>query len=408
MGTKAIKKTFLLIAVIGVTIFNTCIPVIATPNGEVTEGNDKYEEVTKNIDEIQGKIYSLNTEIEKFIEVIKKNDEELKVVSSEVEEFKKEIEKAKSELLEQEKVLEKRLRELYKTGGQSNYVLMLLTSDGITDFLEKFYAASKMVDLDKKVINDLKENEEKLNGSIKELEKKINNINRAKEDNKRALEELENKKLEQELLVTQRLAEQGKFDEEYSAKIERKLVEPQLKILSESNSLEELHGVIGQLINIRDKQLKSSIVIQEVSKSITEVTKRVEGLEKYLEDNGISISQLTSSKELIVSYAYEQLGKPYVFGSTGPNEFDCSGFTSYVYKNTVGIDITRTTYTQIEQGKSVPLSELQLGDLVFSYGTDHVGIYVGGGSYIHAPQPGESIKVSQITSFTDGRRIIEN
>ncbi|MEG2291378.1 MAG: NlpC/P60 family protein [Clostridium sp.] len=45
---------------------------------------------------------------------------------------------------------------------------------------------------------------------------------------------------------------------------------------------------------------------------------------------------------------------------------------------------------------------------IFSYGTNHVGIYVGGGSYIHAPQPEESIKVSQITSFTDGRRILEN
>lgn len=424
MGKRRIGKTLISISVIALVILNSSMSVIATPNEEVitnpnaeaTEKNneevianqEKYSELDKIIDETQGEIYRINTEIDKFTELIKKNDEELKGVSSEVEKSKEEIKKEEENLKEQEEMLTKRLRELYKSGGQNNYILMVLTAEGFTDFISKMFAANKMVDLDKKVISDLKDKQEELEESINKLEEKSNNITKATEENKKALEEIENKKKEQELLVAKVLEERSKFDGEYLAVSERKLVEHQLKIVKESTSLEELHVVIGQLINIRDKQLKSPTVIEEINKGIVEVTKRVDGLEKYLEQIGTTIKEGTLSGNAIVSYAYQLLGKPYVFGAIGPDEFDCSGFTKYVYDKVVGVDITRTTYTQIKQGESIPLSELKLGDLVFTYGVDHVGIYVGGGSYIHAPQPGEAIKVSQITSFTEGRRIIKN
>ena len=89
-----------------------------------------------------------------------------------------------------------------------------------------------------------------------------------------------------------------------------------------------------------------------------------------------------------------------------PNAFDCSGFTSYVYRHAAGIEITRTTWSQYGQGVPVSYSDLQLGDLVFTYDLGHVGIYVGGGQYIHAPQPGEGVKVSPIQGFYGARRIL--
>lgn len=412
MGKSSIRKRILPAIIMAIVTLNISMPVLATPNEEVnkkvTENQEKFKELAKTIDETQGKIYRLNTEIETIIEKIKNNKDELKVVSDDVEKSKKEIEESKIELLDQEEMLAKRLRELYKSGGQNSYFVMLLSSEGFTDFISKIFATSKMVSLDKKVISDLNEKQDELEKDIKTLEKKSNDIEKATESNEKALEELENKKKEQETLVTQMLSEQAKFDDEYLAVSERNLIEHQLKVLKESDSLEELHVVINQLIIIRDKQLKSPTVIQEINKAIVDVTARVKGLDKYLEEKGTAIPEGTLKGSAIVSYAYQFLGKPYVFGAEGPDEFDCSGFTRYVYMNTIGVDITRTTYTQIGQGKSIPLSELQLGDLVFTYGVDHVGIYVGGGSYIHSPQPGESIKVSQITSFTEGRRIIED
>ena len=67
-----------------------------------------------------------------------------------------------------------------------------------------------------------------------------------------------------------------------------------------------------------------------------------------------------------------------------------------MFRNAAGVDITRTTYSQLGVGTPVSYDELQPGDLVFTYGQDHVGIYVGNGQYIHAPQPGDSVKVSPV------------
>ncbi|MBY0754265.1 C40 family peptidase [Clostridium sardiniense] len=107
----------------------------------------------------------------------------------------------------------------------------------------------------------------------------------------------------------------------------------------------------------------------------------------------------------VVNYAKKFLGTKYVYGGTTPSGFDCSGFTQYVYKHALGIDISRTTYTQISHGKAVSRSDLKVGDLVFPH-AGHVGIYIGNGKIIHAPQTGDVVKISNIWSFYAARRII--
>lgn len=394
MMKSKIIKTFISIATMAVLIFNTGIAVHATPNDELYK--------------IQGEIYSLNTDIDKLNDKITQNEEELKAISSDIEASKKEMADQETKIVEQEEMLSKRVRELYKTGGQNNYIIMLLDSKGFTDFVSKVVTVSKIVDLDKKVVAELKDSKDELASNVIALEKKGEEITTTTEENKKALAELETKKKEQELLVNNMVQVRSGLGEGYLVTSERSLISQQLKVLKESNSLEELQAAIGQLLNIRDKQIKSLAVIEEINNSILEANKRVTGLEQFLKEKGttVDISKVTGSS--IVSYAYQFLGKPYVSAGNGPDVFDCSGFTRFVYNNIAGIDITRTTYSQIEQGTQVSYSDLQLGDLVFVYGVDHVGIYVGGGSYIHAPQPGETVQVSQITSFTEGRRIISN
>lgn len=108
----------------------------------------------------------------------------------------------------------------------------------------------------------------------------------------------------------------------------------------------------------------------------------------------------------VLSIAKQYLGVPYRWGGTTPKGFDCSGFTSYVYRQ-LGVSLPRTSYSQSRAGTSISRSNLQPGDLV--YGPGHVGIYVGNGSYIHAPSPGQSVKISplsQFTNFTHGVRVI--
>ena len=97
-----------------------------------------------------------------------------------------------------------------------------------------------------------------------------------------------------------------------------------------------------------------------------------------------------------VAFAYGALGKPYVWGATGPDSFDCSGLTQAAWRS-AGVSLPRTTYTQINAGRRVSLSELAPGDLVFFYsGISHVGLYIGGGQMIHAPRPGAPVRVAPI------------
>lgn len=97
-----------------------------------------------------------------------------------------------------------------------------------------------------------------------------------------------------------------------------------------------------------------------------------------------------------VAFAYGALGKPYVWGATGPSSFDCSGLTQAAW-GSAGVSLPRTTYTQINAGQRVPRSELAPGDLVFFYsGVSHVGLYIGNGRMIHAPRPGAPVRIAPI------------
>lgn len=108
----------------------------------------------------------------------------------------------------------------------------------------------------------------------------------------------------------------------------------------------------------------------------------------------------------VVSICRQQLNKPYVWGATGPSCFDCSGLMLYCY-NTCGISLPRTSEEQFRAGKSISKSSLQPGDLVFfrSTGTNtapgHVGMYVGGGDYIHAPGRNKVVKIAKLATRGD-------
>jgi len=96
--------------------------------------------------------------------------------------------------------------------------------------------------------------------------------------------------------------------------------------------------------------------------------------------------------EKAVAYAYSKLGDAYVYGATGPSTFDCSGLTQAAWAS-AGIIIPRTSYSQAGAGyPAVPKSDLQPGDIVFFNGDSHVGLYVGGGDMIDAPQTGQDVE----------------
>ncbi|MFD4372779.1 NlpC/P60 family protein [Streptomyces sp. NPDC058486] len=116
----------------------------------------------------------------------------------------------------------------------------------------------------------------------------------------------------------------------------------------------------------------------------------------------------TGRASAAISFARAQLGKPYVWGATGPSGYDCSGLTQAAWR-AAGVSLPRTTYTQINAGRRVSRSELAPGDLVFFYsGISHVGLYIGGGQMVHAPRPGAPIRIAPIDEmpFAGATRVV--
>ncbi|MET8244792.1 NlpC/P60 family protein [Streptomyces sp. NPDC005202] len=121
-----------------------------------------------------------------------------------------------------------------------------------------------------------------------------------------------------------------------------------------------------------------------------------------------SVAAPNSRAAAALAYAYQKLGSPYVWGATGPDAFDCSGLVQAAYRS-AGISLPRTTYTQINAGRRVSRAELLPGDLVFFYsGISHVGIYVGNGRMIHAPNPSAPVRLAPIDEmpFAGASRVV--
>lgn len=419
------KKKIISAVLAAALVMTSSIPAFATPNQEVLENQQKYEELTQKIDEVTGQIVALSAEIEPLLVTIENNKLQIEEIKIEINNTEKEIESTREEIQKTEEILGKRVRELYKSGGQGSYLMLLFSADSFNDLISKIDSTSRLVSIDKKIVNDLLEKQESLDKKIASLDEKNKELVNINEQNQQTLKEFEVKKAEQEKLVEEVKVEQAVFERDYLAVSERKLVEYQVGVIENStSSLEDLQSSISQLRDIRDNQIKSSIVIEEINEYIETAKVKVEEIQAALEaerlaavtvnrgtttvsSNSTASTASSASSSSIVNYAYGFLGTDYIWGGTTPSPgFDCSGFTSYVFRNAAGVEITRTTGSQMGVGAVVSYDDLQVGDLVFTYGGGHVGIYIGGGSYIHASQPGDVVKVSPVTSFYTARRVL--
>jgi cell wall-associated NlpC family hydrolase len=117
-------------------------------------------------------------------------------------------------------------------------------------------------------------------------------------------------------------------------------------------------------------------------------------------------SSYATKAEKALAFARAQIGKPYVWGATGPDSYDCSGLTQAAWK-AAGVDIPRVTYDQVNAGTTVSVPDARPGDLIFFYDdVTHVGLYIGNGMMIHAPKPGTYVREESI--YYDGESSIHS
>lgn len=140
----------------------------------------------------------------------------------------------------------------------------------------------------------------------------------------------------------------------------------------------------------------------EVEPGLPETTSLTSPAPNKNDNKALTEEKTVNKADKIVKLAKKQVGKPYVYGATGPNAFDCSGLAQYVYKKAVNKTLPRTTFSQVQQGKRVSMNHLKKGDLLF-WGSVlapyHVGIYIGGRQYVHAATPSQGVRKQALSTY---------
>ena len=186
-----------------------------------------------------------------------------------------------------------------------------------------------------------------------------------------------------------------------------------LKLNSAVNVVSEENGWSKVKVGDKEGFISSSLLSekrQETSRSMTTVRSKETSEPTSNVATAVPASGNGSS---VVTTANQYIGSKYVYGGTTPSGFDCSGFTSYVYKQ-YGVNLNRTAAGQYSNGVAVSKSELQPGDLVMfgKSGINHVGIYVGGGKMVHAANPSRGVTTDTInsgyygTNYVGARRVL--
>ncbi|MDX6475419.1 MAG: peptidoglycan DL-endopeptidase CwlO [Gaiellaceae bacterium] len=190
----------------------------------------------------------------------------------------------------------------------------------------------------------------------------------------------------------------------------------QSKIGETNRLLSSIKGQIAQMVAAdRSRQLQMAAIVQQRLTLAHRVS------QTQTQDTVVGVTAVAPQADTVVAppsthggaagAAMSQLGTPYVWGGGAPGGFDCSGLVSWAYAQ-VGVSLPHSSYAQYGYGVPVSRDQLQPGDLVFFDGLGHVGIYVGGDQFVHAPHTGDVVKISSLSegwytsTYVGARRIL--
>lgn len=342
--------------------------LVVVANGSVfaapsTNTSTSLEKVKSERQKLEIRVEKLDSQIIDVMKQIDDNKNSIKEVGKNIELTKVELEKAENNIKGQQEVFNKRVRAMYINGTDS-YLNVVLEAENLGDLLSRVENIKKVVKYDTDVIDDLKSKKAAISNKKQELVNQNNKLLALKKDNEDKLTKLNTDKANQTKLISE-------------LKDKEKILA--LRDTATSNLVASAENRVQQ--------------VREAAPRISRGTS--------------STTQTPASSDSIVAYASNFLGTPYQWGGNGPSNFDCSGFTKYVYSH-FGISLPRVASAQQGVGTSVSRDQLQPGDLVF-FGSPahHVGIYVGNNCYIHAPSTGDVVKISPLnrSDYSGARRV---
>ena len=407
-----VKKRLSSVVIVSTVLAGTLVAPIATfadnYDSQIEQKNSEINDLKSKQSEAQDQIDRLETSINK---INKKADELLKEQSTlreETVQLQKDIEVLTERIAKREEAIRNQARDVQVNNQSSVYVKALLDATSFTDALGRLKAMTTIVNANNDLVNQQKADKKAVEDKKAENEAKQEEIAK----NQATLEEqkgtLEAKQADLNVLKASLAEQQATKESEKQALAEQKAAfEAEQKRVREQQAQAAAVQQAAQ-----QAQASASTSTNNASSSSSSQASSSNSASSNASTSNAGVSNVvipstpapapSGNGSAIVAEAYKHIGKPYVWGAKGPNTFDCSGFTRYVYLQVTGRDIGGWTVPQEGAGTVIPVSQAQPGDLYFwgSRGSSyHVAIALGGGSYIHAPQPGESVKVGSVAYF---------
>ncbi|WP_428206151.1 coiled-coil domain-containing protein [Enterococcus cecorum] len=409
-----VKKRLSSVVIVSTVLAGTLVAPIATfadnYDSQIEQKNSEINDLKSKQSEAQSQIDSLESSINK---INKKADELLKEQSTlreETVQLQKDIEVLTERIAKREEAIRNQARDVQVNNQSSVYVKALLDATSFTDALGRLKAMTTIVNANNDLVNQQKADKKAVEDKKAENEAKQEEIAK----NQATLEEqkgtLEAKQADLNVLKASLAEQQATKESEKQALAEQKAAfeaeqkrvrEQQAQAAAVQQAAQQAQATGSTSTNNASSSSSSSSQASSSNSTSSNTSSSNAGVSNVVSPSTLAPAP-SGNGSAIVAEAYKHIGKPYVWGAKGPNSFDCSGFTRYVYLQVTGRDIGGWTVPQEGAGTVIPVSQAQPGDLYFwgSRGSSyHVAIALGGGSYIHAPQPGESVKVGSVAYF---------
>jgi cell wall-associated NlpC family hydrolase len=357
------QATFVSLVALGLS---TAVVVAGPAAGEPPQIAAKRAEAQRVLGEIQ----SLDSQLEQAVEAYNGATDELTRIEGQRALNTRHLSIAKHNLVVAQRRLGNRLRAMYTQPQDDSTLAILLGARSLSEFVDNVETVNSVASQDTQVIGEIK---------------------RFKHDVTVRAAFLKRAQARQEQVVAERAA--AKRDIEAGLAERRRLVESIKGEIARLQREEEARQ--ARLAAAAQQRLQAELSAQkEAAAQAQQQGTDVVGA-SAITPEGVSVAPPARFGG-VVGIAMQYLGTPYVWGGASPGGFDCSGFVMYVYSQ-VGVYLPHLAAGQYNYGTPVSQDELQPGDLVFFDGLGHVGIYIGGGQFIHAPHTGDVVKISSLS-----------
>ncbi len=333
---------------------------------------------------ILGELDQLDMDLAQSIESYNYANVELDRLDGELELNAKHLVAARKSLNVAQRRIAERLRDLYVHGEGDSTLEVILGAQSLDDIITRLDAINRVSAQDTRILREVKRY-------------------RSEVETRRA--KLKDARSDQARIVSERAAQK--------ASIESQLAERQQLYESVKDEIAELQAEARQRQALLEAQARQRLQAAQQAAAVAYTAPSTSSYDEPTAGLEVPTGAAPpdgSRASQVVAIALQYLGVPYVWGGSSPSQgFDCSGLVSYVYAQ-IGISLPHHARSMYSYGVPVSYGELQPGDLVFFSGLSHMGMYIGGGQFIHAPHTGDVVRIASMSersgSYVGARRVL--